>query len=100
MRSGYHQLLSRALPASPDKYYAEKFVLPENRTAANKYYAAQVNATIAKYNRLKQQNHEAGKRMIEETLKDVAATHTVRSPLGPARIHAFNDCAIARHQDL
>ncbi|KAM5540119.1 hypothetical protein V8D89_006259 [Ganoderma adspersum] len=73
--------LFRMLPLFPCETgsrneYAVRFVSPEKRTATEKYYATQVNATIAKYRGLEQQDHEAAKRMMEETLKDVAATHT------------------------
>lgn len=71
--------VARILTHCPDKYHAEMFIFPENRTAENKYYATQVKATVGKYNSLKQQDYEAAKRMMEETLKDVAATHTVCS---------------------
>ncbi|KAI1789087.1 hypothetical protein LXA43DRAFT_1096656 [Ganoderma leucocontextum] len=71
--------LFRTLPLFPcetgsDDEQAQTFALPENRTAAKKYYIAHVNAVIDKYTSLEQQDREAAKRLMEQTLEDVAVT--------------------------
>ncbi|KAI1789085.1 hypothetical protein LXA43DRAFT_1022431 [Ganoderma leucocontextum] len=70
----------RTLPLFPceigsDCKRAGWFTLPENRTAANKYYTAYVNATINQYTSLQREDREAAALWVEETLKDVATTH-------------------------
>lgn len=71
-------MTSRFLIAPPDLKRAEKLALSENRTAANKYYTAHVNAIRSKYASLQQEGHEAVEVWVKETLEDVAEKHTVR----------------------
>ncbi len=72
------KLRIRILTRFSDYEKAQKFASRESRTAAQKYYAADVHAMIDKHTSLQRKSEKAASQFVEETLLTVALAHEVR----------------------